>query len=400
MLHAPLAAVDNAALRNNAETEAAPVAERSPFADFQQTHGNQALLRHLRAGVPLQMKCACGGSGESCGPCEEEQRLKMQRAPLDAQVPHTGDVPEIAASHGMPMPAPLRARAEVLFGADFSAIRLHDDGAAAQAAARVAARAFTVDNDIYFGGGWYRPHTDDGARLVGHELAHVVQQHNGLASADLKGTGDRYEQEADAAGSAFVKGEAVSIAGGGGTIHAQPQRSPDTAAADAEEVGFDPRRELPVVGHARNREELAAIVASFQQRTTRGRVVLLPASVLRTAAPATSPRAVQTSPLGRPLQRAIVAGCNMPGVSPGVIGTMAHTQIRTTCAGTAPGCSLTEMTIPGDGRVDLFRTRVPYFDEIARSSRRHGSQGIAEDSPRGNSLDTLPHTTPPFRTRR
>jgi len=43
-------------------------------------------------------------------------------------------------------------------------------------AAGVNARAFTYGRHIVFGKGEYRPDTDEGRRLIGHELAHVVQQ--------------------------------------------------------------------------------------------------------------------------------------------------------------------------------------------------------------------------------
>jgi hypothetical protein len=221
MLHAH--ATTQASLETESSAATRPShapAEESFLARIQRTHGNQAALRMLRGGGrPLQAKCDCGGSGSGCGPCDEKKRESVQRSALDGagQVPHTGDVPEIAASTGAPLPVPVRARAETLFHADFSDVRLHSDAPAAQAAARVSARAFTVDNDIYFGAGWYRPATADGARLIGHELAHVAQQRNGLSRADLQGPGDRYEQEADAAGAAFVAGDPVQVTGGGGS---------------------------------------------------------------------------------------------------------------------------------------------------------------------------------------
>jgi hypothetical protein len=223
MLHAH--ATPQATLETESSAAAQPSrapAEESVMARIQRTHGNQAVLRMLRAGGgrPLQAKCGCEGSGGGCGPCDEKKREAMQRSALDGpvQVPHTGDVPEIATSTGVPLPVPVRARAETLFNAGFGDVRLHSDAPAAQAAARVSARAFTVDNDIYFGAGSYRAETADGARLIGHELAHVVQQRNGLSRADLQGPGDRYEQEADAAGSAFAAGDPVQVSSGDGSV--------------------------------------------------------------------------------------------------------------------------------------------------------------------------------------
>lgn len=39
--------------------------------------------------------------------------------------------------------------------------------------------AFTQGEHIHFAPGQYQPHTAQGKRLLGHELAHVVQQREG-----------------------------------------------------------------------------------------------------------------------------------------------------------------------------------------------------------------------------
>jgi hypothetical protein len=47
------------------------------------------------------------------------------------------------------------------------------------------------------------PNSSDGAKLMGHELAHVAQHRNGLSQADIRHGEDLDEKEADAAGTAF-----------------------------------------------------------------------------------------------------------------------------------------------------------------------------------------------------
>lgn len=69
-----------------------------------------------------------------------------------------------------------RRHFESRFGVDFSTVQLHHDDGAADLAARLNARAFTVGNDIFLGADNYRPHSHDGRRLIAHELTHVVQQ--------------------------------------------------------------------------------------------------------------------------------------------------------------------------------------------------------------------------------
>lgn len=77
---------------------------------------------------------------------------------------------------GSPLPDETRAFMEPRFGADFSGVRVHTDGEAAQLSRQLSARAFTHGQDIYLGAGKYDPGADAGKRLLAHELTHVVQQ--------------------------------------------------------------------------------------------------------------------------------------------------------------------------------------------------------------------------------
>jgi Domain of unknown function (DUF4157)/Novel toxin 16 len=61
-------------------------------------------------------------------------------------------------------------------GLDFAHVRIHADAEAATSASRLAARAYTVGSNIYFGRGEYEPRSREGRTLLAHELAHVVQQ--------------------------------------------------------------------------------------------------------------------------------------------------------------------------------------------------------------------------------
>jgi len=59
---------------------------------------------------------------------------------------------------------------------DFSQVRVHADGRAADAARSLNARAFAFGHHVVFGAGQLAPETPAGARLLAHELTHVVQQ--------------------------------------------------------------------------------------------------------------------------------------------------------------------------------------------------------------------------------
>lgn len=77
---------------------------------------------------------------------------------------------------GQPLSETTRAYFESRFGLDFSEVRIHADGVAANAAHQLNAQAFTQGRDIYFGAGRYQPESKPGRQLLAHELTHTVQQ--------------------------------------------------------------------------------------------------------------------------------------------------------------------------------------------------------------------------------
>jgi hypothetical protein len=80
---------------------------------------------------------------------------------------------------GEPLAAPLRAFFGGRFGHDLGGVRVHRGAEAEHAAAAVDAAAYAVGSHVVFGRGQYAPETAAGRRLIGHELAHVVQQRPG-----------------------------------------------------------------------------------------------------------------------------------------------------------------------------------------------------------------------------
>lgn len=84
---------------------------------------------------------------------------------------------------GAALPTSLLAKMEAAFGADFSGVRVH----VGPQAARIGAIAFTTGNDLYFAPGQYQPNTTRGQQLIGHELAHVIQQRQGRVRAPTGG---------------------------------------------------------------------------------------------------------------------------------------------------------------------------------------------------------------------
>ena len=79
---------------------------------------------------------------------------------------------------GNGLPSPIKSKMETSFGRDFSSVRVHSDSNAAEASRSIGAQAFTYGNDIFFNQGKFNPGSEDGQRLIAHELVHVVQANN------------------------------------------------------------------------------------------------------------------------------------------------------------------------------------------------------------------------------
>jgi len=77
---------------------------------------------------------------------------------------------------GRPLSPYLRSQFEQAFDWDFSGVRIHTGSAAAEAATRAGARAFTKGLDIVFGATVSDPESSAHRDVLAHELAHVVQQ--------------------------------------------------------------------------------------------------------------------------------------------------------------------------------------------------------------------------------
>lgn len=99
-----------------------------------------------------------------------------QAAAMLPEAPAGTALASLSASAATPLDASLRAYFGARFGADLSAVRVHRDAIAAQAADALDARAFTSGNRIAFAAGAYAPGTPDGKALLAHELAHVAQR--------------------------------------------------------------------------------------------------------------------------------------------------------------------------------------------------------------------------------
>lgn len=108
-----------------------------------------------------------------------------------------------STSSGAPLPPAVRAVMERAFNADFGDVLIHPDSARAAA---IGARAYTEGNSVHMAPGQYDPESRAGRELIGHELAHVIQQRQGRVAATSQVRGiaindaPGLEQEADTLG--------------------------------------------------------------------------------------------------------------------------------------------------------------------------------------------------------
>ena len=111
---------------------------------------------------------------------EEEEEEKVQTKAAGNQVPEVSDDLEMrinaARGSGQNLPDSVRASLEPHLGHDFSQVRLHTDAEASELSGQLQAKAFTTGQDIFFRSGDYQPESDEGRKLLGHEMTHVVQQ--------------------------------------------------------------------------------------------------------------------------------------------------------------------------------------------------------------------------------
>lgn len=83
---------------------------------------------------------------------------------------------ESSRGAGQALDVPTRSFMESRMGADFGDVTVHTDSKAAGLSKALNAQAFTVGRDVYFNEGKYQPKSDEGKRLLAHELVHVLQQ--------------------------------------------------------------------------------------------------------------------------------------------------------------------------------------------------------------------------------
>ncbi|MFF4358125.1 DUF4157 domain-containing protein [Streptomyces sp. NPDC001604] len=109
---------------------------------------------------------------------EQRRRKRKERAAKS----RTPEPKNIVSGAGQPLDPGLRRELEEQLGHDLSRVRLHTGRDAGQLTELLGADAVAVGQDILFREGAFRPGTDEGRRLLTHELQHTVQNPHGLGA--------------------------------------------------------------------------------------------------------------------------------------------------------------------------------------------------------------------------
>ena len=144
----------------------------------------------------------------------EEEELQMKPEEENLQRMENPNNPGTKTT----MPNDLQSKMENSFGVDFSDVNIHKDS---EQAPSLGALAYTQGNDMHFAPGQYEPGSQKGQELLGHELAHVVQQREGRvkpggqqnkADANVN-TDEGLEKEEDEQGKQAAQGKMADVIG-------------------------------------------------------------------------------------------------------------------------------------------------------------------------------------------
>jgi hypothetical protein len=177
------------------ELSGMPTGERaSALLALQRTHGNRYVQWVV---MGIQAKLTVGQPGDMYEQEADRVAEQVMRMP-NSQIRSKEDTPKILRKRsianspevhpdiesdlntqrgsGQPLPGHIRAFFEPRFGYDFGDVRIHTDAQADKFNRALGARAFTLTRDIYIRKQDANLSSQQGQRLLAHELTHVVQQ--------------------------------------------------------------------------------------------------------------------------------------------------------------------------------------------------------------------------------
>jgi Domain of unknown function (DUF4157) len=175
------------------ETHAEPV---HPMLRLQSQVGNANIARWL---------------AQRAAPDDEDIQAKHETVGIEggAAGPETTASIQSLRGGGSPLDQGMRSSMEASFGTSFADVRVHSNDQADTLNRRLTARAFTTGNDIFL----RRDASPGDARLMAHELTHVVQQRSmsgGAGGLQVGAADDGHERHADAVADAVTSSAPVA----------------------------------------------------------------------------------------------------------------------------------------------------------------------------------------------
>lgn len=189
------------------------------------------------AGKTMQMKSFIDNS-----PKVTEEKEKISRLFGGSKNNNSIQKKEDRPESGQKIPGEVKSKMEHSFGTDFSDVSIHKDS---ESASGLHARAFTTGNEVHFAPGEYEPATKQGQELLGHELAHVVQQRQGKVN-EAASSGDMtindsptLESEADVSGTKAARGEkALPVSSAQASIQKMEDSKPELSEEDKKKFTY------------------------------------------------------------------------------------------------------------------------------------------------------------------
>ena len=149
----------------------------------------------------------------------ETESSSRTRAETAARAPVTE---ARALTGGRPLPPSTRERLEAAFAVPLDDVRVHTDADATDLTDEHDAEALTIGSHIAFEPGRFRPDSEEGLRLLAHEVTHVVQSGGGDGPALGRGPGsvpsEPVEREADRAAERIARGETAEVTPGAAAL--------------------------------------------------------------------------------------------------------------------------------------------------------------------------------------
>jgi hypothetical protein len=156
----------------------------TPGASLRLSEPSDPLEREADRMADRVMRMTSGTVMRACSCSDEEVKRKADDPSGASRQVASGPVARSEVTPlgaGRPLGSGVKSWADSAFEADMSAVRVHTGSAAADAAASINARAYTIGTDIVFGRDQFRPDSPGGRHLLAHELTHVKRAEEGAA---------------------------------------------------------------------------------------------------------------------------------------------------------------------------------------------------------------------------